>query len=68
MADLTLQELRQRVEEKRICETKQKELTLQRDDVFQKVQELKEAKQLEQADVDRLQGRSLAAFFYQVTG
>lgn len=68
MADLTLQELRQRVEEKRICETKQKELTLQRDNVFQKVRELKEAKQLEQADVDRLQGRSLAAFFYQVTG
>ena len=68
MADLTLQELRQRVEEKRICEAKQKELTLQRGSVSQKVRELKEAKQLEQADVDRLQGRSLAAFFYQVTG
>ena len=63
MADLTLQELRQRVEEKRICEAKQKELTLQRGGVSQKVRELKEAKQLEQADVDRLQGRSLAAFF-----
>ena len=68
MADLTLQELRQRVEEKRICETKQKELTLQRDNVFQKVRELKEAKQLEQADVDRLQGRSLAPFSIKSPG
>ena len=46
MADLTLQELRQRVEEKRICEAKQKELTLQRGSVSQKVRELQEAKQL----------------------
>ena len=45
-----------------------KELRSQRDALSARVRELEAIKQDEQADVDRLEGRSLAAFFYNVIG
>ena len=44
------------------------ELRRQRDTYATRVEELEQAMQEEQADVDRLEGRSLAAFFYNVVG
>lgn len=44
------------------------ELRRQRSDLMARVRELKAVKLEEQADVDRLEGRSLAAFFYNVIG
>lgn len=68
MSDLSLKELRQQVAEKQNYEAKQTELEKQRSSVAERVQKLEKAKRSEQADVDRLEGRSLAAFFYQVIG
>ena len=45
-----------------------KELRSQRDTLAAQVRELESIKLEEQADVDRLEGRSLAAFFYHVIG
>jgi len=45
-----------------------KELRSQRDTLSARVRELEAIKLDEQADVDRLEGRSLAAFFYNVIG
>lgn len=45
-----------------------KELRGQRDTLAAQVRELESVKLEEQADVDRLEGRSLAAFFYNVIG
>ena len=45
-----------------------KELRNQRDSLAAQVRELESIKLEEQADVDRLEGRSLAAFFYNVIG
>lgn len=45
-----------------------KELRSQRDSLAARVRELETIKLDEQADVDRLEGRSLAAFFYNVIG
>ena len=50
------------------CEAKQKELTAQRDTLADRLKKLEKSKLAEQADVDRLEGHSLAAFFYQVIG
>ena len=44
------------------------ELRGQRDALREQVRELESVKLREQADVDRLEGRSLAAFFYEVIG
>ena len=44
------------------------ELRGQRDALREQVRELESVKLREQADVDRLEGRSLAAFFYAVIG
>ena len=68
MSDLSLKELRQQVAEKQNYEVKQTELEKQRSSVAERVEKLEKAKRSEQADVDRLEGRSLAAFFYQVIG
>lgn len=68
MSDLTLKELWQQVAEKQSCEAKQTELEKQRSSVAERVKKLEKAKRSEQADVDRLEGHSLAAFFYQVIG
>ena len=66
--DSTLKELWQQVAEKKSCEAKQKELTAQRDTLADRLKMLEKSKLAEQADVDRLEGHSLAAFFYQVIG
>lgn len=66
MSDSTLKELWQQVAEKKSCEAKQKELTAQRDTLADRLKKLEKSKLAEQADVDRLEGHSLAAFFYQV--
>ena len=68
MSDSTLKELWQQVAEKKNCEAKQKELTAQRDTLADRLKKLEKSKLAEQADVDRLEGDSLAAFFYQVIG
>ena len=68
MNDSTLKELWQQVAEKKNCEAKQKELTAQRDTLADRLKKLEKSKLAEQADVDRLEGHSLAAFFYQVIG
>ncbi len=44
------------------------ELQQQREQLWARVRQLEEVKLDEQADVDRLEGRSLAAFFYNVIG
>ena len=63
MSDSTLKELWQQVAEKKSCEAKQKELTAQRDTLADRLKKLEKSKLAEQADVDRLEGHSLAAFF-----
>ena len=68
MSDSTLKELWRQVAEKKSCEAKQKELTAQRDTLADRLKKLEKSKLAEQADVDRLEGHSLAAFFYQVIG
>ena len=68
MSDSTLKELWQQVAEKKSCEAKQKELTAQRDTLADRLKKLEKSKLAEQADVDRLEEHSLAAFFYQVIG
>ncbi len=68
MSDSTLKELWQQVAEKKSCKAKQKELTAQRDTLADCLKKLEKSKLAEQADVDRLEGHSLAAFFYQVIG
>ena len=68
MSDPTLKELWQQVAEKKSCEAKQKELTAQRNTLADRLKKLERSKLAEQADVDRLEGHSLAAFFYQVIG
>lgn len=44
------------------------ELRTQRDTYTTRAQELEQIFREEQADVDRLEGRSLSAFFYNVIG
>ena len=68
MSDSTLKELWQQVAEKKSCEAKQKELTAQRNALADRLKKLEKSKLAEQADVDRLEGHSLTAFFYQVIG
>ncbi len=68
MSNLNLHELLQQVTEKQNCEAKQFELKKQRKSVAANVEKLKKAAHSEQADVDRLERRSLAAFFYQAIG
>ena len=60
--------LQQRVEQKKRQESRLKELYAQREALSAKVGTLKKSKLEEEADVDRLEGRSLAAFFYGVIG
>ena len=66
--DEQLQNLHQQVAKKKHLETILKDLHNQRDELEKKVDQLKTEKQKEQADVDRLEGRSLAAFFYNIAG
>jgi hypothetical protein len=66
--DEKIQLLRLQVEQKKHKESKLRELYIQRESLRVKVDALKKDKLDEQADVERLEGRSLAAFFYGVIG
>lgn len=66
--DAQLQQMQARVARKRQLTAMEAELIRQRDALSERVRELKEIKLEEQADVDRLEGRSLTAFFYHVIG
>ena len=68
MDELTLKELWQQAAEKSHLETKYKELQAQRETVAGRIKKLEKASRAEQADVDRLERGSLAAFFYQMIG
>jgi len=66
--DEQLQKLQEQIARKRQLEAKVSELRTQRSTLSTRVRELEAIKMQEQADVDKLEGRSLAAFFYNVIG
>ena len=66
--DSELQRLQSEIMEKKRTDAKLSDLLLQQSDLEKKTEELEKTMQKEQADVDRLNGRSLAAFFYRATG
>ena len=66
--DQQLKELFAQCARKRKLEASAAELRRQRDTYAARAEDLEQAMQEEQADVDRLEGRSLAAFFYNVVG
>ena len=66
--DDQLQQLQEQMARSKQLEAMIKELRSQRDSLAAQVRELESIKLEEQADVDRLEGRSLAAFFYNVIG
>lgn len=63
-----LEELRQQIARKNRLETIVKDLKTQKQELAEKVSELESVMTKEQADVDKLEGRSLAAFYYSVVG
>ena len=65
---LELQKLQEQIARKRQLEAQVSELRTQRSTLSTRVRELEAIKMQEQADVDKLEGRSLAAFFYNVIG
>ena len=67
MAD-TLQELQQRIASRKSLEAKLRELQDQKAEYDRKVISLHVAFREEQADVEKLEGRSLANYFFQVIG
>ena len=66
--DEKLQQLQEQMARSKQLEAMITELRNQRDSLTAQVRELESIKLEEQADVDRLEGRSLAAFFYNVIG
>ena len=66
--DEKLQQLQEQMARSKQLEAMIKELRNQRDSLTAQVRELESIKLEEQADVDRLEVRSLAAFFYNVIG
>ena len=66
--DEELRTLREQMERKRQLEAMLKDLREQQQELTGRVRELEKVKLEEQADVDRLEGHSLAAFFYGVIG
>lgn len=66
--DEQLHELQVQCARKKKLEATTAELRTQREAYRTRAQELEQCFQEEQADVDRLEGRSLSAFFYQVIG
>ena len=67
-SDVDLKALRQQTAEKKRLAAKLRELHAQRETLEAQTRELEQVKLDEQADVDRLEGRSLSAFFYNVVG
>lgn len=63
-----LQQLQEKVSQKKSLEAKLKELQSQRGDLDSRVRELKKIMRDEQADVDRLERTSLASVFYALIG
>ena len=63
-----LQELQNQSARKNQVNVLLKSLYTQRDELEEKVSDLEKIKLNEQADVDKLEGRSLVAFFYYVVG
>lgn len=63
-----LEELRDQIARKNRLEGIVKDLKAQKQELEEKVSELETAAAKEQADVDKLEGRSLAAFYYTVIG
>lgn len=66
--DARLRELQEQVSRYRKLLSVVEELQRQRKTYAARARELESAMGQEQADVDRLEGRSLAAFFYHITG
>ena len=66
--DDKLRTLQEKISRSRQLSSMLKELHSQRDTLAARVHELETIKMDEQADVDRLEGRSLASFFYNVIG
>ena len=66
--DEKLKALQEKISRSRQLTSMLKELRSQRDTIAARVRELEAIKMDEQADVDRLEGRSLASFFYNVIG
>ena len=66
--DEKLTALQEKISRARQLSSMLKELHSQRDSLASRVRELEAIKMDEQADVDRLEGRSLASFFYNVIG
>ena len=66
--DGKLMELQQKVARKKKLESILQELKQQRGELTDKVNLLKQTKLKEEADVDKLQGKSLAAIFYTIFG
>ena len=66
--DSELQRLQSEIMEKQRTDAKLSDLLLQQSDLEKKTEELEKTMQKERDDVDRLNGRSLAAFFYRATG
>ena len=63
-----LRQLKEQTIQKKRMETEVKDLRSQKESLRGKVTELEAIKNSEQRDVDRLEGGSLAAFFYNVIG
>ncbi|HJB59968.1 MAG TPA: hypothetical protein H9771_10030, partial [Candidatus Faecalibacterium faecipullorum] len=68
MNDVNLKELWRQSAEKEGLEAKYRDLKAQRRELAAQARQLEQAMHKEQADVDRLEGRSLAALFYSVLG
>ncbi len=66
--DETIKEFRQKISRKKHLEAMLEDLNKQKYDLEDEVRILKIRKNYEQKDVDRLEGRSLSAFFYGVIG
>ena len=66
--DSELQRLQSEIMEKQRTDAKLSDLFLQQSDLEKRTDELEKIMRKEQDDVDRLNGRSLTAFFYRATG
>lgn len=63
-----LQELQEKILQKKSLEAKLKELQSQREQLDERVQEMQQIMQREQEDVERLERTSLASVFYSIVG
>ncbi len=66
--DEQLQQLHEKIARMKQLVAMLKELRSQRESISARVEELESVMRYEQSQVDRLEGRSLAAFFYNVVG